>query len=446
MYDVLLLASVLIWTVPLSKVYRTLGPQNKNIYSILVTNVLVWISFGYGTVLNTLAIVICVWFAIKYLTPFDKTWKVLLVSGAVLTHLSIVQFYTMWYNYLSWRATGTGVLMIVAIKLTTFVWNYYDGCVEKKSELREDFRNNSVNYLPSLLEWMGWIYFLPGFLSAPITTFKEHTNYIHDTKQLSSIDTPDNNLRIIFYTSAMWCAFIYVLGMKFLPLDYILTSEFVQNGILSRMLYLYVSFTCLRCRYYFAWILAEFAFIESGANKYCSHQGKNVNILDIEFPDSPRQILNSWNVSTNEWLKNSVYLRAKSHNLGEMYAIVLTNVVSAVWHGFYPGYYLTFLFGGLSTYTHRLVRKHVSPRFGGGTWFNIISMVVCVLMINTIGLPFVFYTVTKTLKAWNNIYWIGIAFVFIGLVLGHLFKRIDEMDDFTLKKYTFGILFFGHVH
>lgn len=37
------------------------------------------------------------------------------------------------------------------------------------------------------------------------------------------------------------------------------------------------------------------------------------------------------------------------------YSTVLTYALSAVWHGFYPGYYLTFAGGALFTFAARTV-------------------------------------------------------------------------------------------
>lgn len=56
-----------------------------------------------------------------------------------------------------------------------------------------------------------------------------------------------------------------------------------------------------------------------------------------------------WNVGTNRWLRIVVYDRVKK------YPMILTYALSAVWHGFYPGYYLTFANGALFTLAARTV-------------------------------------------------------------------------------------------
>jgi lysophospholipid acyltransferase 1/2 len=55
-----------------------------------------------------------------------------------------------------------------------------------------------------------------------------------------------------------------------------------------------------------------------------------------------RDCINNWNIGTNMWLRMVVYERVpKKHGT------IFTFALSAVWHGFYPGYYLTFSTGAL---------------------------------------------------------------------------------------------------
>lgn len=60
-------------------------------------------------------------------------------------------------------------------------------------------------------------------------------------------------------------------------------------------------------------------------------------------------------LGTFEWLKEEVYLPLKQRTGNEIVAIVGTNIVSAFWHGFAPGYYLTFVFAGVCTYVTSLL-------------------------------------------------------------------------------------------
>ena len=76
----------------------------------------------------------------------------------------------------------------------------------------------------------------------------------------------------------------------------------------------------------------------------------NVNIKGLILTDKVKNFLASWNISVHEWLKNYVFMRKlptdpKKRGQGIPLASLLTFSVSAIWHGFYPGF-LLFFFGG----------------------------------------------------------------------------------------------------
>lgn len=75
-----------------------------------------------------------------------------------------------------------------------------------------------------------------------------------------------------------------------------------------------------------------------------------VRIWDIEFSYKVKDFLDAWNISVHKWLKYYVFLRLLNSNKKgglPLIPILLTFVVSAIWHGFYPGYYLFFISAGL---------------------------------------------------------------------------------------------------
>lgn len=60
-----------------------------------------------------------------------------------------------------------------------------------------------------------------------------------------------------------------------------------------------------------------------------------------------KDFLGSWNISVHEWLKYYVYLRmlkTKNKQSSNVFAALVSFSVSAIWHGFYPGFY-SFFFG-----------------------------------------------------------------------------------------------------
>ena len=71
----------------------------------------------------------------------------------------------------------------------------------------------------------------------------------------------------------------------------------------------------------------------------------NVNPVTVETRVSMKDVIVHWNCQVQAWLQNYIYLRTPSSLLwgtlpkANKYATMLT---SAVWHGFFPGYYLAF--------------------------------------------------------------------------------------------------------
>jgi lysophospholipid acyltransferase len=80
----------------------------------------------------------------------------------------------------------------------------------------------------------------------------------------------------------------------------------------------------------------------------------NVRPIEIETSQSLKGILDNWNIGTNQWLKHYVYLRiAPIGSKNTAFASLCAFATSAFWHGFYPGYYLTFLLMGFVSETSK---------------------------------------------------------------------------------------------
>ncbi len=82
----------------------------------------------------------------------------------------------------------------------------------------------------------------------------------------------------------------------------------------------------------------------------------------LQFAGNIRNAISSWNTGTNAWLRFLVYERMEKY---QNYKTVATFMLSAVWHGFYPGYYLCFVTAALLVSAARSVsrtQKNVGQR------------------------------------------------------------------------------------
>ena len=81
----------------------------------------------------------------------------------------------------------------------------------------------------------------------------------------------------------------------------------------------------------------------------------NIDVLGVELGMSMRDYTNKWNKNTQSWLQRYVYERTNN-------SLTAVYMVSAFWHGFYPGYYLFFMSVPLGTEVQREMFRKLRPR------------------------------------------------------------------------------------
>ncbi|VDK61683.1 unnamed protein product, partial [Cylicostephanus goldi] len=87
---------------------------------------------------------------------------------------------------------------------------------------------------------------------------------------------------------------------------------------------------------------------------YNSEAIVNLNIPEIEMSDGFRSGIRSWNKSVQSWLALYVYSRAN-----RVYRAELTMFVSALWHGTYAGYFMSFLIVPMCCSVEDIIFKYI---------------------------------------------------------------------------------------
>ena len=134
----------------------------------------------------------------------------------------------------------------------------------------------------------------------------------------------------------------------------LLTSDrYMRYGLLRRVWLLHMFSFTARLKYYGVWAFTEGACILSGlgykgvdpkTGRVRWDRLQNVAPWPLETAQNTRAYLENWNMNTNHWLRNYMYLRVTPKGKKPGFrASMATFVTSAFWHGFYPGYYLTFV-------------------------------------------------------------------------------------------------------
>jgi len=158
------------------------------------------------------------------------------------------------------------------------------------------------------------------------------------------------------------------------PTAYLAEPAFFNDAMWIRAARIWIHVALFRCKYYFGWYLAEAAFVASGYG-YNGKDAKgemkwdratNSYPLRVEFPANIRDVANNWNIHTSLWLRHYIYERFPTYRKESMLNMLPTMTVytvSAFWHGFYPGYYMFFLYAAFLTEIARISRRKVRPHF-----------------------------------------------------------------------------------
>lgn len=355
-------------------------------------------------------------------------------------YLSSYHIYRMWVDYMGWTMDVSAALMVATVKLTTLAYNYRDGKVLQSDpqSLFPFWKEVAITRVPTFLEFTSYMFYFLGLLAGPPFEMKPYLAYIegklHEHPQhnpTGKIPDPKIPTLIRLAESISSMALLLFLSSKY-PFDpmYDPNSVFTTYSFWEIATHCYFAMLAKRCSYYFIWKLTESAgnlagFGFSGYDK----DGKplwerldNVHILKIEFPSNVRNIAIFWNTRTGEWLKNYVYLRQADGPNGKIpsYALYLTNACSAFWHGFYPGYYMAFIFAAWNTDCARQLRSYFRPmvttRSKDGKEvaiqpikfvYDIVGTVFSMICFNYGQVCFVGLSLTRAITISNYLYWAG---------------------------------------
>ncbi|VVC87317.1 unnamed protein product [Leptidea sinapis] len=112
-----------------------------------------------------------------------------------------------------------------------------------------------------------------------------------------------------------------------------------------------------------------------------------------------RTAVASWNKNTNAWLRSVAYERG-----GAAWRTARVYALSALWHGFHPGYYLTFFAGGLFT-----IRGFARPMFLGSRpkklFYDSLSFITTRVAMTYATVPFVLLHLSPSLAFYGRFYY-----------------------------------------
>ncbi|KAI0215989.1 Lysophospholipid acyltransferase 1 [Lamellibrachia satsuma] len=234
------------------------------------------------------------------------------------------------------------------------------------------------------------------------------------------------------------CGFFTVVVLPKFPITHLKDSEFKQAHFLYRMFYVILCTSVTRQRYYLAWKLAEAGNISSGFgfNGYSiSGHSKwdlldNAHVMKVEFANNLKVLLDHWNIRTSHWLRYVVYERVHS--------TLAVFVFSAFWHGFYGGYYISFMTAALFISAGRHVRRNIRPFFQQGAslsmLYDIITVIGTQIMLAYLTFPFVLLEFWLSVEIlWGMYFWLHVTTVGIVILFTFIKLQPPKTDERNIK-------------
>ncbi|XP_076008707.1 lysophospholipid acyltransferase 1 [Genypterus blacodes] len=323
----------------------------------------------------------------------------------------------------------SGPLMIVTQKITTLAFQLHDGMCKKPEQLSPEQREMALRQRPTLIEYLSYNLNFLSILVGPCSNYRDYVDFIegrHIRRRLrlahSGACNGQNGYDMLPDPSPLHavcgkllvccgCMLFFLIVTRSLPITHNVDPDFVSHApFLTRLAYAFFSIQAARPKFYFAWTLADavnnaagYGFMGLDENGQPSWDLIcNLNIWRIETATSFKTFIDNWNIRTGIWLKTVCYDRAPRHSLA------LTFVLSALWHGVYPGYYFTFITAIPITMAARAIRKSVRHYFlgygGVKLGYDVLTWASTQLAICYTVMPFLLLAVEPTMIYYRSMY------------------------------------------
>ncbi|KAL7713938.1 Membrane-bound O-acyltransferase (MBOAT) family protein [Entamoeba marina] len=434
--DVLRFLLGFLFEIPVSIGLRYL-PNNPSLKHAIYGIVGIFVSlFVYsGMTLNVLISMVPVYFIMKYMPNRIGAY---ISFGVCLSYLMYLHITRMVDNYLGYDLDFSSVQMVLVIKYSTFAFSV-SNANDSEYQFSKYTKEHVISKYPTYLEFFGYTFFYPAFFSGPSLEFNDYMKFVTMEQfkefdhKLPKIDV--SALLKVIGTIIVLVTFFILSGVLdiFNYCDYYLVRNPKECSCWYKLLLVLIYVDFVKVKYYFTWKFAELLSVLSGFGYSGQNDGKllwngfkNVDIWKMETSNTVRQIVSNWNIQTERWLRYYIYERLAQSKQLSAYKTLFTNMVSAVWHGLYPGYYIAF--GSLTLHTkfqtalHKQVLPLLTEKFGDNSYpilaYKIFNYIYTPFAVMYCFISFVLLSFSATWDVYSNSYFI--PHLFAGVVLTYL--------------------------
>eukprot|EP01105_Mastigella_eilhardi_P001830 TRINITY_DN1220_c0_g1_i1.p1 TRINITY_DN1220_c0_g1~~TRINITY_DN1220_c0_g1_i1.p1 ORF type:complete len:456 (+),score=104.13 TRINITY_DN1220_c0_g1_i1:51-1418(+) len=332
---------------PLCWNFRFMGhrPALKHVYSLVLGSYFIFSLFGAGILhllfTSTVVYVIMrLWPSSRYAYKFCVFFTIAYMLGCHIDRYIVDPY--------GWSMDFTGMQMLATIRLSQYAFCVHDANLpkEEREKLTARQKQYMIEVQPSPFQYYSWHFFLPGVVAATYE-YRDYIRFVEEKKDIPLRLWPVVRLiSVAFMFLGVVTMWGNVVGVKGLAEKVIVNGH--KRSFVSNMLLIYAACIVQRARYYFAWLFSEalgnisgIGFTGLDANgKEVWNNSQGVDWMRVEFPSNPRSGNDAWNKFANRWLRFYIFERLPT---SPGVARLVTFVMSAIWHGVYPGYYLAFI-------------------------------------------------------------------------------------------------------
>ncbi|XP_022105774.1 lysophospholipid acyltransferase 2-like [Acanthaster planci] len=399
---------------------RKVSATTRHISQVLLGILMACVSFGWGI----FHILIGAGVSLLMIFTIDPKVVQYYVFAFAMIHLSWVHLYMQVRNAGVGNLDYIGPMMILTVKTSSLAFSIHDGFTKDESKLNSLQKQLVVRRYPRFLEFWSYIFSPQGLLVGPICYFSNYVDFIQGNNFIRKVKNESGEERIVYEEPssmravtmkslfALFCAVILMTTVPKVPIMGNISAEVLKSSsILYRLGYLLVSVEVAKSKYFFGWMWADaicnaaglgFAgYDENGRPDWSGVQ--NVDVIGFQTATSLKTLIDSWNITCAMWLKYVCFDRVPSHKR------FLTFVLSAFWHGFYPGYFATFISGSLMVSAAAKVRYVVRPFFLSSSkmklFYDVITWLCTYVTLAYIITPFTYLRLQPTLQFFNSYYW-----------------------------------------
>lgn len=355
---------------PLSFIYKTFFPagnvskQVRTLVPLLIG--FLFCFFCFGRAVKHLLANCLISYALMYLTPPKHVHKV--VFAFSMGYLLWIHFYR-WLLLTAYYLDVTGPIMVAVQKITLLAFSIHDGKGRKKEDLNESQRKEAVTEIPSLLDYMSYIFNFQTVLTGPANTYSDWAAFVNGTHLQKDKDgklPSSTGVALRKFAESLIYLYLVVFYVSVYVPEVIAKEEYLALPMWRWAVWWFIVIFFIRVNYYFAWTFADsicnmsgFGF--SGYDKDGKAQWNlctNVMPIQVEMAQSFKETLDGWNIQTGNWLRKAAYERAP-----KSVRTIATYFLSAVWHGFSVGYFITFGTCALMTLAGATFRRCMRWRF-----------------------------------------------------------------------------------